>query len=115
MAADLPFDVVSLIASYMAHAERTQDHYVVREFPSLRNFALVNRVWQRAFETEMYADLTIISPSASDGIVVGRELPRQKHGLTLERLAVLIFGPQERHYARRSALRRILYRVAVPH
>lgn len=115
MAAKLPLEVVSSIAQFVSQAEYRQGTRKFKVHTSLVPFSLVNTVWQAAFEAVIYAELHVRSPSETQGVIVGREAPRPKYGITLERLEAITTGPEEWKITRRKALRRIVYRVAVPH
>lgn len=115
MPAELPLEIVSLIAQFASQAEYRQGTRIFKVHTSLVPFSLVNTIWQAAFEAEIYSDLTILSPSNTRNIIVGHESPQPKHGITLEQLMAITKGPEQWKAARRKALRRMLYRVAVPH
>lgn len=104
MAAELPQEILSIIAAYSAADNQ-----------KLTPYALVNRTWQAAFENKIYSTLSVLSPSQNTGIVVGDDLKFGKRDLTLEQLAYATGGPQSRCIARKKAIRRIVYKVAVPH
>ncbi|KAH0264083.1 hypothetical protein KCU91_g12296, partial [Aureobasidium melanogenum] len=88
MAAELPQEILSIIAAYSAADNQ-----------KLANYALVNRA----------------CPSQTTEIVVGDNLKFKKRGLTLEQFKSATSGPQDWCIARRKAVRRIIYRIAVPH
>ncbi|KAG9516338.1 hypothetical protein KCV07_g6913, partial [Aureobasidium melanogenum] len=104
MAAELPQEILSIIAAYSAADNQ-----------KLAQFALVNRAWQAAFEGKIYSTLSVLSPSQNTEIVVRDDLRFGKRGLTLEQLACATGGSQSRCIARKKAIRRIIYKVAVPH
>lgn len=115
MPAELPLEIVSLIAQFVAQAGHRQGTRKLKVHTSLVPFSLVNTIWQAAFEARISSDLTILSPSNTRNIIVGHESPQPKHGITLEQLKAITTGPEQWKAARRKALRRMLYRVAVPH
>jgi hypothetical protein len=79
---------------------------------------MVNRDWQVAFEEHIYSFLVVFSPSDVTTVAVGTDTGLEhckKHGLTLQRLDALVTGPESWKRARKAAIKRILYKVAVPH
>jgi hypothetical protein len=76
---------------------------------------LVNRGWQAAFEERIYSSLVVLSPSDATSIVVDHEEPCNKHGLILQIFDVSITGSESWKRARKAAIRRVRYQVAVPH
>lgn len=57
----------------------------------------------------------MLSLSQNTEIVIRDDLRFGKRGLTLEQLACATGGPQSRCIARKKAIRRVIYKVAVPH
>jgi hypothetical protein len=107
MTSSLPFEILSIIARYVA-----------AQGGKLTPYAMVNRDWQVAFEEEIYSSLVVLSPSDVTTVVVGTGTglePCKKHGLTLQRLDALVTGPESWKRDRKAAIKRILYKVAVPH
>jgi hypothetical protein len=102
MASYLPQEILSLIAQ---HAARGED--------KLTPYTLINRSWQAAFEKQIYASIVVLGPSNASFITVSPEEQHKKRGLSLERLDKLTTGSWQQ--ARRTYVRRILYRVAVPY
>jgi hypothetical protein len=105
MASSLPFEILSIIAQYAAG-----------QGGKLTPCAMVNRDWQAAFEEQIYSSLVVLSPSEYTNILVadGGE-SHEKHGLTIQRLDELVTGPESWKPARKATIKRILYKVAVPH
>lgn len=124
MADSLPLEVLSLIAAFAAYPACVSSPLVLDEWynspPPLVAFALVNKAWQLAFERQIWADISVLSPSTSRDVTVHdydteTRQSHPKHGLPLDTLDTLTRGPQAWRQARRSALHRIRYKVAVPH
>jgi hypothetical protein len=103
MASSLPQEILSLIAQHAA-----------RDDGKLTPYTLVNRAWQAAFERQIYTSLVILSPSEVTFIAVDLER-REKRGLSLKRLDEITSGSQDWRRVRRTHIRRILYKVAVPY
>ena len=91
MATSLPQELLSLIASHITGKEE-----------KLNPYTLVNKSWQAAFESDV------------DYVTVGPTEQHKKRGLSLSRLDDITSGPQDWRQARRTYIRHILYRVAVP-
>ncbi|CAD0091859.1 unnamed protein product [Aureobasidium mustum] len=104
MASKLPQEILSIIAAYVAADSKT-----------LSAYALVNTSWQAAFEKQIYSSLCVLSPSQTSNVVVGEDLQFPKRGLSLERLNAITSGQQSWRVARRKAVRKILYKAAIPH
>jgi hypothetical protein len=107
MAPPLPFEILAIIARYVA-----------AQGGKLTPYAMVNRDWQVAFEEHIYSFLVVLSPSDVTTVAVGTDNGLEhckKHGLTLQRLDALVTGPETWKRARKAAIKRILYKVAVPH
>lgn len=104
MATSLPQELLSLIANHITGKEE-----------KLTPYTLVNKSWQAAFERRIYSSLVVLSPSDVDYITVGPTEQHKKRGLSLSRLDGITSGPQDWRQARRTYIRHILYRVAVPH
>jgi hypothetical protein len=102
MASYLPQEILSLIAQ---HAAREED--------KLTPYTLINRSWQAAFEEQIYASIVVLSPSNASFITVNPEERHKKRGLSLGWLDELTTGSWRQ--ARRTYVRRILYRVTVPY
>jgi hypothetical protein len=97
MASAIPQEILSLIADYTAIGN-----------DKLTPYTLVNKSWQFAFERRIYAFIVVSSPSDTTSITTGINSYHQKRGLSLETLDKLT-------YARKTYIRRIVYRVALPY
>jgi hypothetical protein len=93
----IPQEILSLIADYTAIWN-----------DKLTPYTLINKSWQFAFERRIYASIVVSSPSATTRITTGINSYHRKRGLSLESLDKLT-------NARKSYIRRITYRVAVPY
>jgi hypothetical protein len=86
MAPPLPFEILAIIARYVA-----------AQGGKLTPYAMVNRDWQVAFEEHIYSFLVVLSPSDVTTVAVGTDNGLEhckKHGLTLQRLDALVTGPE---------------------
>jgi hypothetical protein len=97
MASVLPQEILSLIADYTATGDN-----------KLTPYTLVDKSWQCAFERRIYACVTVSSPSATTSITTGIDSYHQKRGFSLLTLDKL-------NNTRKTYIRRIAYRVAVPY
>ncbi|KEQ65020.1 uncharacterized protein M437DRAFT_63680 [Aureobasidium melanogenum CBS 110374] len=104
MVVSLPQELLLLIASHITGKEE-----------KLTPYTLVNKSWQAAFERGIYSSLVVLSPSDREYVTVSPTKRLKKHGLFLSRLDDITSGPQDWRRARRTYIRRILYRVAVPY
>ena len=106
----IPPEILSIVAEKVVARDDKEE--------KLGPYALVCRAWQAAFEPHIYNYLEVRSPSETTTVSLGPEAKYgtfDKRGITLERLADAIDGSHEWSHARRAAIRRILYKVAVPH
>jgi hypothetical protein len=97
MASSIPQEILSLIAEYIATGDK-----------KLTPFTLINKSWQYAFERRIYACITVSSPSTTKHITTGINSYHQKRGFSLSTLDQL-------SNTRKTYVRRITYRVAVPY
>ena len=107
MASSLPQEILNIISGYVAAQDET-----------LGPYALVCKAWQAAFESRIYEELVVLSPSENKTIILGPDGKHgvfEKRGLALGRLAAIASGEDERSRARRASVRGILYKVAVPY
>jgi hypothetical protein len=104
MASSVPQEILSLIAQQAA-----------RDDGKLTPYTLVNRAWQAAFERQIYTSLVVLSPSEVTSVSTGPDKRTEKRGLSLKRLDEITSGPQDWRRVRRTHVRQILYRVAVPY
>lgn len=104
MASSAPQEILSLIAHHLARSDK-----------KLSPCALVNKSWQAAFERQIYSSVVVRSPSGVETITVNDEEPHDKHGLPLETFITITSGPEDWRRVRRTYVREILYKVAVPY
>ena len=97
----MPQEILSHIAQYT-----TNDR--------LAPYTLVNKSWQAAFERRMYSSIILLSPSTTTSITIGPSQQLPKRGLSLARLDQMTSGPQHWRHLRKTYIKKILYRVAVP-
>lgn len=106
----IPPEILSIIAKKVVARDDKEE--------KLGPYALVCKAWQAAFEPHLYEYLEVQSPSETTTISLGTEGKYgvfNKRGITLERLAVATEGLHKWSHARRAAIRKILYKVAIPH
>lgn len=106
----IPPEILSIVAEKVVARKGEEE--------KLGPYALVCKAWQAAFEPHIYEYLEVGSPSETTTVSLGPEGKYgifDKRGITLESLAAATSGPHEWSHARRAAIRRILYKVAVPH
>lgn len=104
MAVSLPQELLLLIASHITGKE-----------VKLTPYTLVSKSWQAAFERGIYSSLVVLSPSDREYVTVSPTKRLKKHGLSLSRLDDITSEPQDWRRARRTYVRRIIYRCAVPY
>ncbi|KAI5241143.1 hypothetical protein E4T47_08735 [Aureobasidium subglaciale] len=104
MASSAPQEVLSLIVHHLAQLDKNLSRYL-----------LVNKSWQAAFERQIYSSIVVLSPSDVTTVRVNDKERHDKRGLPFETFVNITHGPQDWQRARRSYVRRILYRVAVPY
>ncbi|KAI5202553.1 hypothetical protein E4T39_04661 [Aureobasidium subglaciale] len=104
MASSAPQEILCLIAQQLALLDN-----------KLSPYTLVNKSWQAAFERHIYASIVVRSPSDVTTVTVSDEEQYDKHGLPLETFIKITNGPLDWQRARRTYIRQILYRVAVPY
>lgn len=104
MTTRLPQELLSLTTSHITGKEE-----------KLIPYTLVNKSWQAAFERRIYSSLVVFSPSDVDHVAVSPTERYNKRGLSLTRLDDITSGPQCWRRTRRTYIRRVFYRVAVPY
>ncbi|KAI5248041.1 hypothetical protein E4T42_05775 [Aureobasidium subglaciale] len=104
MASSAPQEVLSLIVHHLTQLDK-----------NLSRYTLVNKSWQAAFEKQIYTSIVVRSPSDVTTITVSDEERHDKHGIPLDILINITSGPQDWQRTRRTYVRHILYRVAVPY
>lgn len=109
MAFSTPQEILCLIAHH------------ARSDKKLSPYALVNKSWQAAFERQIYSSVVVSSPSDATTVKVNECSwtnpggPQPKKELPLETFINIASGPRDWQRARRTYVRQILYRVAVPY